>query len=146
MIYMRNQQSGNLRRAAEALAVWEDRKRMILELYVNGDMSQLELAMMLGVCQQGVSKGLKLLGIASKSRGRAGALNGRYVDGAQSTLYRQMIEKSSCETCGATAMLVIHHRDHNHTNNTPDNLAVLCSPCHSSYHKTDYWRRRKTGQ
>ena len=143
---MRNQQSGNQRRAAEAEAIWESRRPMIVDLYVNGDLSQLELAMLLECSQQGIAKALKRMGIASKSRGRAWNLNGRFIDGTQSTIYRTMVEKTRCETCGTDKMLVIHHKDHNHTNNNPRNLAVLCSPCHSSYHKKDYWERRKAGR
>ena len=42
-----------------------------------------------------------------------------------------------CETCGydkLLAVLQVHHRDHNHHNNAPENLAVLCPTCHAEHH------------
>lgn len=43
----------------------------------------------------------------------------------------------SCALCGARNLdlLTVHHIDENRKNNTYDNLVVLCSPCHTSYHK-----------
>lgn len=143
---MKNQQKGNIARHQEAMKVWGPRRSQILALYSNGDMSQAEMATMFNVSQQGFQKALKRLGIPSKSRGRAGQQNGRYIDGTQSTAYRQMIVKDKCFRCGATDQLVIHHKDHNHTNNVPENLEVMCSPCHTSHHKTEWWRSQKGGQ
>tara|TARA_R110000868_G_scaffold4998_5_gene30972 strand:- start:1648 stop:2097 length:450 start_codon:yes stop_codon:yes gene_type:complete len=140
---MSRQQAANVRRALEADVLWESRRQQIVDLYVNGDLSQAELAMVFSVTQQGIGRGLERLGIAAKSKGRAGEGNGRFIDGAQSTTYRQMIEKDKCATCGSVEMLVIHHVDNVHTNNAPENLMVLCSPCHSSHHKREYWSRRK---
>ena len=43
--------------------------------------------------------------------------------------------KSACEQCGATdRRLTIHHKDLNWANNAPENLATLCSSCHTSLH------------
>ena len=37
-----------------------------------------------------------------------------------------------CGACGATGVpLELHHRDHEHRNNAPTNLIVLCQPCHA---------------
>ena len=37
-----------------------------------------------------------------------------------------------CAECGAEDVpLEVHHRDHNHLNNAPGNLAPLCKPCHA---------------
>ena len=37
-----------------------------------------------------------------------------------------------CGACGATGVpLELHHRDHEHRNNAPTNLIVLCKPCHA---------------
>lgn len=41
-----------------------------------------------------------------------------------------------CSRCGSTLDLVIHHADHDHGNNDPDNLVCLCRSCHASYHAT----------
>ena len=109
-------------------------------------MSQSQLADHFGVSQQGVAKALKRMGISPKSKGRAGEQNGRYIDGTQSTIYRQMVEKTHCNRCGTTDQLLVHHVDGDHTNNVVENLEVLCSPCHTSHHKQEWWRSRMDGQ
>lgn len=41
----------------------------------------------------------------------------------------------ACERCGATENgLHVHHRDHNITNNAPENLETLCVGCHNRHH------------
>lgn len=105
---MKNQQKGNIARQKKAAQIWEPRRAQIMALYVSGDMSQAEMARMFDVSQQGFQRALKRMGISSKGRGRAGHLNGRYIDGSQSTAYRQMIVKDKCNLCGATDQLVIH--------------------------------------
>ena len=125
------------------MRVWEPRRAEIIALYVEGDQSQQQMAERYGVTLGGFQKALKRLSLPSKSRGRAGAQNGRFKDGTQSTAYRSMIVKDHCNCCGETRGLVIHHIDGVHTNNTPSNLEVLCSPCHSSHHKQEWWRSRK---
>ena len=42
--------------------------------------------------------------------------------------------KSSCEICGATKDLEVHHKDKNHSNNNPNNLMTVCSSCHQRVH------------
>ena len=109
-------------------------------------MSQAQLADHFGVSQQGVAKALKRMCIPPKSKGRAGEKNGRYIDGTQSTIYRKMVEKTHCNRCGTTDQLVVHHVDGDHTNNVVENLEVLCSPCHTSHHKQEWWNSQKGGQ
>lgn len=140
---MVKQQIGNLRRQQSAASIWESRRAEIQAMYVEGSMSQVELAGHFGVSQQGVAKALKRMGIQSKSRGRSGEQNGRYIDGAQSTAYRQMLEKVRCNRCGTTEQLLVHHVDGVHTNNVVENLEVLCNPCHTSHHKQEWWTPRK---
>jgi hypothetical protein len=140
---MENQQKANIKRAAEAARIWEDRRTEILTSYANGPASQADMAARYGVTQQAFQKALKRLGIVPKPRGRTGAANGRFKDGTTSTAYRQMIEKRECNRCGSTEQLVVHHRDGVHQNNRPDNLEVLCSPCHTSHHKQEWWNQRK---
>lgn len=141
---MGNQQLGNERRQREAAAIWTARKPEILRLYVNGPMSQAQLAAHYGVCQQAVTKALQRMEIAPKSRARAGEQNGRFKDGTESTLYRQMVEKRQCLRCETTENLCVHHKDDNHTNNTPSNLEVLCMSCHSRMHKQAWWDARNS--
>lgn len=142
---MEKQQSGNLRRQREAVSIWESRRAEIQTLYVEGSMSQAQLAEHFGCSQQGVAKALKRMGIKPKSRGRKGQQNGRFIDGTQRTIYRQMVDKTHCNRCGAMDHLVVHHADGDHTNNVVENLEVLCSPCHSSHHKQEWWNSRKAG-
>jgi len=118
------------------------RKPEIERLYVNGDWSQMQLAEHYGLSQQGIQRVLARMGIPTKSRGRAGALNGRFKDGTQSTIYRGMVKKTHCNRCASTEQLLVHHIDGVHTNNTPSNLEVLCSPCHTSHHKQEWWDAR----
>lgn len=44
--------------------------------------------------------------------------------------------KPACEECGAIKRLHVHHKDRDHTNNDPGNLATLCDSCHLKLH----WR------
>lgn len=43
-------------------------------------------------------------------------------------------QKSSCENCGSTENLDVHHRDRDYKNNDPKNLKTLCHSCHMKYH------------
>ena len=44
-----------------------------------------------------------------------------------------ILQKDSCELCGSTQNLDIHHIDGNWQNNNLDNLMCLCRSCHMSY-------------
>jgi len=44
---------------------------------------------------------------------------------------------SSCEHCGTSRKLSIHHKDKDWTNNDPSNLQTLCSRCHMLLHHAD---------
>lgn len=143
---MENQQNGNLRRLHEAASIWESRREDIEALYVNGTMSQAQIADRFGVTQQGVARALLRMGIKPKLRSRTGAQNGRFINGMQSTAYRRMVEKTHCNRCGVTSQLLVHHVDGDHTNNVVGNLEVLCSACHSSHHKQEWWNSRKASQ
>lgn len=144
LINMKNQQAGNQKRQRKAASIWTERKPEIERLYVNGTWSQMDLAKHYGMSQQGIARALRRMGIPTKPRSRAGKQNGRFKDGTQSTMYRQMIDKDCCNKCGETENLVIHHKDGVHTNNKPDNLEVLCSPCHTGHHKQAWWDARKS--
>ena len=141
---MKDQKNGNIARQQEAIKTWEPRRAEVLTLYVNGGLSQNQMAARYGVTQAAFQKALKRMGLPAKSRWRSGPQNWRFKDG--STAYRAMIQKDHCNRCGTTAQLVIHHKDGVHTNNTPDNLEVLCSPCHTSHHKQEWWDSRKACQ
>lgn len=40
----------------------------------------------------------------------------------------------SCELCGFEKATIVHHKDCNHSNNSPDNLQILCWNCHFLTH------------
>ena len=143
---MSKQQTGNIRRAAEALALWETRRTEVVRLYETEMWPQEKVAAHFGVTLGGMQKAMKRLGIQSRARANHGARNGRYKDGKASTIYRAMIAKGACLKCEATTNLCVHHKDGLHTNNTPANLEVLCMSCHSRMHKSEWWRSRKAGQ
>lgn len=42
-----------------------------------------------------------------------------------------------CERCGSTKNLNVHHRDRNRSNNTRENLMILCERCHTTYHNNN---------
>ena len=45
------------------------------------------------------------------------------------------IKPRQCEMCGKTDVrLDVHHIDHNRTNNSADNLMILCVSCHAKLH------------
>ena len=139
---MSKQQAGNIRRATEASAIWTARRPEIMRLYLTDGWSQERIAAHYGVTQEAVRRAMIRLGIPSRGRSRKGAENGRFVHGMASTLYRKMVLKDACARCGETEKLCVHHKDDNHLNNDPKNLEVLCMPCHSSHHKTAWWRSR----
>lgn len=48
-------------------------------------------------------------------------------------IYRECHHK--CELCGETEDLLVHHIDHNRSNNEFYNFMVLCTSCHAIHHK-----------
>lgn len=42
--------------------------------------------------------------------------------------------KPSCEACGSARSLEAHHVDQEKSNNQPENIQTLCSPCHDFWH------------
>lgn len=140
---MENQQLGNIKRSQEAAILWESRREEIVRMYHSEGMSQAALAAHYGVAQAAMCKVLQRMGIKAKSKGRAGAENGRYLHGMASTLYRKKIDKRACNRCGSKDQLLVHHKNGDHLDNKKANLEVLCSPCHTSHHKKEYWAKRK---
>lgn len=49
---------------------------------------------------------------------------------------------TSCQECGTKDNLHRHHKDRDRLNNTPENIAILCHPCHAKEHaKQGDWGR-----
>lgn len=44
-------------------------------------------------------------------------------------------KRASCERCGGTRNLCVHHKDRDRSNNAPDNLETLCRSCHAKEHR-----------
>lgn len=134
----------------------------LYQRYVVDRKSQLEIATELGVAQITVMRYLRIHSIpvrtfseAQRQRNKSpdkrnqgsmpGETHANYKHGAysQERVYRKMLVKDKCARCGSSDQLVIHHKNDNHYDNHPDNLEVLCSPCHSRYHKQRYWDKVK---
>jgi hypothetical protein len=45
-------------------------------------------------------------------------------------------DKHTCQKCGSTEKLEVHHIDENPDNNVIENLVTLCQICHRSHHRT----------
>jgi len=61
-------------------------------------------------------------------------------------LYKKLpftTKEKICERCGSNLNILVHHKDENRSNNTLDNLEVLCKKCHQNHHCT---RDAKTGK
>jgi hypothetical protein len=61
--------------------------------------------------------------------------------------YMRKFRKDSCENCGGTSRLGVHHKDEDRTNNSLGNLQTLCARCHTSHHWAtgkQAWRRNGT--
>lgn len=55
---------------------------------------------------------------------------------------RQIMPRETCEECGTTERLHVHHIDRTPSNNDPANLSVLCTSCHMKLHwREDYDKR-----
>jgi len=136
---MKDQQSANKRRAKEAEKVWTERKPEIERLYHGRLWTQKKLARHYGISQSAMHKVMQRLGMQARSTANHGERNGRFKDGSQSTMYRQMIDKDKCSACGSLTRLVIHHKNGCHTDNRLDNLQVLCESCHNRLTMTIRW-------
>lgn len=51
-----------------------------------------------------------------------------------SSTYLKRFRLPSCETCGNTYRVGVHHMDGNRMNNSPENLRTLCPACHTTWH------------
>jgi hypothetical protein len=48
---------------------------------------------------------------------------------------QRMYPALACQTCGGITILQRHHKDRNPANNEPDNVEILCNPCHAAEHR-----------
>ena len=45
---------------------------------------------------------------------------------------------TSCGICGSQHRLHRHHKDWDHSNNSPSNIIVVCERCHTILHQVGY--------
>ena len=67
---------------------------------------------------------------------RTGTDNGNY-SGKRYTTICFAHHKKECIVCGEDKIVAVHHNDHNHYNNDPENLIPLC-PTHHQYVHSRY--------
>jgi 7-carboxy-7-deazaguanine synthase len=75
----------------------------------------------------------KLISIAN-----SGKNNGNYKNGLTKFFKSIIKEQNECTICGSTHILCVHHMDKDTTNNTKENLVVLCKHCHDILHQRGY--------
>lgn len=57
-------------------------------------------------------------------------------------IYRRLAgadEASACVWCGWAKHLIVHHRDGDHHNSSPENLVIICRSCHQKLHGIGSW-------
>lgn len=122
-------------------------------------LNQAEIATRLGCTQSGVSKVATQHGlhfdIGAAAHDQSGQNNPNYKDGmGRSTierLTRRVVIASGrnphvCERCGDESFpneQNRHHKDRNRSNNTAENIEVLCISCHNEEHGNDRVRNEK---
>ena len=48
---------------------------------------------------------------------------------------RKLVPPGPCKTCGKLRATDVHHKDLDHTNNSPKNLERICRGCHTRLHR-----------
>lgn len=63
-----------------------------------------------------------------------GPANPSWKGGVSTNYYLRIVTKDECADCGGRRGLDVHHLDQNRSNNTRENLIVLCRSCHKKRH------------
>lgn len=94
-----------------------------------------------GIRRQAIKRRLLKAGVTIRSDRRVfGPRNGRWSDNPTANagrlranhLYRDV---EPCGICGTRRGPQRHHKDHDPTNNAPENVVWLCAECHGKYHR-----------
>lgn len=110
------------------------------ELYDSG-MTSYEIADFFKISQYAVWRRLKetrrAVARIPPTKGKFGEDHPAYRNGTG--IYRRICEEnkdvSKCFECSSNVNIHIHHIDHNHDNNNPNNLIPLCKSCHCKEHE-----------
>jgi len=66
--------------------------------------------------------------------------NSRWLDGHKAVRRLAFLRyklKKICNKCSSRKEIVVHHKNKDRTNNSKENLEILCNSCHNSYHKKE---------
>lgn len=135
-----------------------EKVQQIRDLKARG-LNQSQIAAELGCCQANVSKICKTHGITwetgAAARDQTGDKNPNFQNGlSRSTverITRRVVVMSGrsthiCERCDDMSHPEEqhrHHKDRDRSNNTPENIEVLCPTCHRLEHEKDMVRNEK---
>ena len=117
----------------------------LTRLYVDQRLSQPAIAKLLGKSERTVRRLMARYGIVgrdSKGTNSATYKHGRTCGRNEYQRHR----KDSCEQCGVTETLCVHHINDDHYDNRPENLETLCNSCHMSITKRKWWAAKKAGK
>jgi hypothetical protein len=87
---------------------------------------------------------IKCPGVGKGGNQKHGADNPQYKNGSRYYQNNRRVilkEREFCERCGeylvdlGPQMWVVHHKDHDRTNNVYENFELLCKRCHQVEHK-----------
>lgn len=129
-------------------------------LSMNGSHTQDEVAAALGISLPLIRRICKRRGVYWKwqRRNQIGEDNHNFQGGISKSTIRRLTrhilitagrDLFKCERCGFTvtgADLPRHHKDRDRSNNSPENLEVLCAACHRIEHNKEAVRDPQTGR
>ena len=111
------------------MSQWRSRIRGGIErLYVNGDCTQAECGIALGISRQAVNRWVKRWRLRKRVRW------GRRWRGGKGVEVRIQIEYW-CDECGGKSGLLLHHKDGDVSNTAIGNLRLMCRRCHGELHR-----------
>lgn len=69
------------------------------------------------------------------TQSEADYLSRKYFGGLRDEVLKR--DNNACTICGMSNRIIVHHKDHNKTNNILSNLTTLCRSCHINEHRSD---------
>lgn len=124
---------------AKAGALYRDRDWLNRAYWV--EMKNLnQIAEICGADNKTLWYWMKKFGIKTRncSEAQIGQLGNNWKGGISEKTWKRVAYETygrKCMVCGTTeGRIDVHHKDRNHQNNVPENLMVLCRPCHKDLH------------